>query len=274
MWFYGIMIKIKSEVMCVKLTHMDAIYKLYDTVESCHSMAVGAHPDDCEIIGIKGINDKGFFAVVTTHGAIDQPLIQMRQNEQACAAKLGHYLGYAMLGYDSNVVKRLYRPLIDDYKKLMLTLRPEVIYTHSLFDKHDTHVGVVYHLIHALLELKDSYMPKRVLGCEVWRDLDWLKDSDKIVLDTSETMVLQEQLLQCFTSQTKMKRYDKAVIARQIGHAVFQDAYQANAVQGVLIATDLMPLLMQPAMTIESYVNETLNRFNKTVLEKINRYGV
>ena len=39
------------------------------------------------------------------------------------------------------------------------------------------------HSLAALRRLPADQRPKRVLGCEVWRDLDWLVDADKQVLD-------------------------------------------------------------------------------------------
>ena len=32
-------------------------------------------------------------------------------------------------------------------------------------------------------EMMPSKLPKRVIGCEVWRNLDWLSDNEKIVMD-------------------------------------------------------------------------------------------
>jgi hypothetical protein len=61
--------------------------------------------------------------------------------------------------------------------------RPQVIYTHNLADKHDTHVAVVLRTLQALRELPREARPEHVYGCEVWRDLDWLSDADKVVFD-------------------------------------------------------------------------------------------
>jgi hypothetical protein len=55
-----------------------------------------------------------------------------------------------------------------------------------------------------------------VLGCEVWRDLDWLLDSDKVALDSSAKPELAAALLKVFDSQISGgKRYDLATLGRR-----------------------------------------------------------
>lgn len=56
-------------------------------------------------------------------------------------------------------------------------------------------------------------MPTRRLahlyGCEVWRDLDWLLEEDKIAFDCSQAENLQSVLLGVFDLQISgTKRYD------------------------------------------------------------------
>jgi len=59
----------------------------------------------------------------------------------------------------------------------------EVVYLHNPADKHDTHVALLLRCLEALRALPAARRPRRVLGCEVWRDLDWLVDADKVALD-------------------------------------------------------------------------------------------
>ena len=47
----------------------------------------------------------------------------------------------------------------------------------------------------ALRELATEYVPEKVLGCEVWRNLDWVNDDEKIVLDISARPALRLSLI-------------------------------------------------------------------------------
>ena len=51
----------------------------------------------------------------------------------------------------------------------------------NLVDKHDTHVAVVLRVIAAIRQMPPDIRPEKLYGCEVWRDLDWMLDSDKVV---------------------------------------------------------------------------------------------
>ena len=39
--------------------------------------------------------------------------------------------------------------------------------------------------LHAIRRMPVGQRPKLFYGCEVWRDLDWLNDDEKVRLDTS-----------------------------------------------------------------------------------------
>ncbi len=56
-------------------------------------------------------------------------------------------------------------------------------------------------LIDVLRSLPESCRPAKVIGCEVWRDLDWLPDDEKVVMDLSANPELATQLNGIFKSQ-------------------------------------------------------------------------
>src|ERR1700681_1886502 len=78
---------------------------------------------------------------------------------------------------------------------------PDVVYLHTLANKHDTHVAVALRSIAALRAVRREVHPKQVYGCEVWRDLDWLVDEDKQVLPGSERSNIAAALVGVFDSQ-------------------------------------------------------------------------
>ena len=134
-------------------------------------LCICAHQDDCEIMAIDGIlkgyySKKYSFALVeTTDGGgsartgkfkdyTDEEMKAVRIKEQQAASELGRYNSLYMLNYTSKEVKDAKNPQIaDEYLKIIKELKPQVIYTHSILDKHPTHIGVVLNVIKALRQL-------------------------------------------------------------------------------------------------------------------------
>ena len=164
-------------------------------------LCVAAHQDDIEIMAYHGIaecfgqTDKWFSGVVVTNGAgsprsgiygkyTDEQMQTVRFQEQRKAALVGEYSIQLQLAHPSSAVKdRGNTAVHSDLLAIFTAANAEVVYLHQPADKHDTHIGVLAHSLAALRQLPAERRPKRVLGCEVWRDLDWMIDSDKQVLD-------------------------------------------------------------------------------------------
>ena len=164
-------------------------------------LCISAHQDDIEIMAYHGIaecfglKDKWFTGVVVTNGAgsprsgiygdyTDQEMQKVRLIEQRKAAYVGDYACQIQLGFTSSEVKSpTETAVVNDLKQILQAAQPEYVYLHNLADKHDTHIGTVLRSLAALRALE--HKPKKVYGCEVWRDLDWLSDSEKQVLASS-----------------------------------------------------------------------------------------
>jgi LmbE family N-acetylglucosaminyl deacetylase len=201
-------------------------------------LCIGAHQDDIEIMAHAGITDclestdKAFGGVVVTNGAgsprtgayeqlTDEQMQGIRRDEQRKAAELGHYAIQIQLAHPSAEVKKPQSVnVVADLKTIFEGCSPQVVYLHNPADKHDTHVAVFLRCLEALRALPLEKRPLQVLGCEVWRDLDWLVDADKVVLDAGRRPELAEQLLKVFDSQVAGgKRYDLATMGRRLAHA-------------------------------------------------------
>ena len=109
---------------------------------------------------------------------------QVRVLEQRKAAYVGEYACQIQLGFTSSQVKNPKETVVvEDHREDPAWPRsPEVVYLHNPADKHDTHIGVTMRTIAALRAVRDREQPKKVYGCEVWRDLDWMPDEEKQVL--------------------------------------------------------------------------------------------
>ncbi len=255
-------------------------------------MAVAAHQDDIEIMAYDGIlacfqvDDKWFTGVVVTKGSgsprddlykdyTDEAMRVVRRKEQKKAAVVGEYTVQALLDYPSAAIKKpTDKRVVEDLVALLRAARPEVVYVHNLADKHDTHVGVTLRTIEALRRLADEEKPARVYGCEVWRDLDWLVDTDKVAFDTSAHENLQSALLGVFDSQIAGgKRYDLATLARRRAHATYHASHGTDVVTGQNFAMDLTPLIQDSSLDPNAYVQEFVSRFSRDVAERIAKFG-
>ncbi|ALA25762.1 GlcNAc-PI de-N-acetylase [Piscirickettsia salmonis] len=243
-------------------------------------LAIAAHQDDIEILAFHGIAEcyqqaeRGFCGVVVTDGAgspragdyaeyTDKKMQEVRAEEQRAAAKLGEYSAQFQLAYPSHQVKNTSAlPLVDELEEILIKTQPEVVYLHNPMDKHDTHVAVFLKSLAALRRLPEKIRPKVVYACEVWRDLDWVCDKEKIALKSDEPRELALALLQVFDSQVSGgKRYDQAVLGRRLAHATFSHSHAVDDVKGVTYAIDVMPLLENPMLTVEDYVRGFVERF-------------
>lgn len=248
------------------------------------SMGVAAHPDDLEIMATAPIldgftrRDRSFCGVVVTDGGgsprtgpyaecSDQEMRTIRREEQKRAAVLGGYGILVLLDYPSEAVKDpSLGSVARDLKSLLSTCRPRQVFTHNLADKHDTHVAVVLRVLEALRALPAAGRPEHVYGCEVWRDLDWLPDEDKVVFDLSEKENLQAALLGVFDSQLSGgKRYDLATLGRRRANATFLASHAADTATSLGFAMDLMPLVLDPTLEVGAFLRRHLDHFREDV---------
>jgi hypothetical protein len=99
--------------------------------------------------------------------------------------------------------------------------------------------------------------PKRIIGCEVWRDLDWLSDADKVVMPVDRHENLHAALMGVFDSQIAGgKRYDLATAGRRRAHATYFEAHGTDEHTSLIWGMDLTPLLSgaDPSELVKSYI--------------------
>jgi LmbE family N-acetylglucosaminyl deacetylase len=253
-------------------------------------LGVGAHQDDLEFMAYDGIlrcyrNAQSWFGGVTcTDGAgssrtgpyahyTDAALCEARVLEQRQAAVVGEYGVMLQLGYPSRAVKEPGAAgLVADLRRILAWNRLECVYTHNPADKHDTHIGVVVALLDAVKGLPREARPRKIYGCEVWRDLDWLADAEKVVMDLSGRPNLAAALNGCFDSQISGgKRYDLGVLGRRSANATFFQSHASDAATQLAFAMDLTPFVEEDAPDLLEYVGGALDRFKEDVLGRLRR---
>jgi len=251
-------------------------------------MAIGAHQDDLEIMAFHGIlecfqkSDKHFSGVTVTNGSgspradlykeySDDEMRKVRRVEQKKAAFVGEFSAHVFLDYPSSSVKDgKNADVVEDLKKLVAAAKPQVIYTHNLADKHDTHVGTVLRLIRALRELPAGDRPQRLYGCEVWRDLDWMVDKDKVLFVVDAHENLAASLVGIFDSQIcGGKRYDLATMARRRANATYFESHSTDKANSVIFGIDLAPLIQDAKLEPTAYIGSFIERFAGEVSARI-----
>lgn len=252
-------------------------------------LGIGAHQDDLEFMAFHGIATcygqvgAWFSGITCTDGSgsarsgafadkTDAEMKMIRANEQRRAAKIGQYSYVEQLGFTSAAIKdpATRGKLVDQLEQNLICTQPEVLYTHNPADKHTSHVAVFHAVIEALLRIPPYSRPKRVYGCEVWRDLDWLEPEDKIALDVSAYPELAEKLHACFASQIAGgKDYGKAVIGRRRANATFYDSHSVDTLDQLWFAMDLTPLIEEGAPTVKAFVEAKMDRFRSSVTDQL-----
>jgi LmbE family N-acetylglucosaminyl deacetylase len=253
-------------------------------------LGIGAHQDDLEFMAFHGIlrcfhsQTEWFGGVTCTNGSgsartaayaelSDEEMMKVRKDEQRQAAIVGRYSAMVQLDYTSGVARDATDTrLREDLRAILSAARPRVVYTHNPADKHDTHIAVVVPVIQAIRDLPRAQRPETVHGCEVWRDLDWLGDGEKVVHDVGGNDSLAAALNGIFDSQIAGgKRYDLAVMGRRRANATFLESHSVDGSDALAFAMDLTPLAHDDSLDIVEYVTGFIDRFRADVADRLQK---
>ena len=253
-------------------------------------LCIAAHQDDIEIMAAQPIlecfqrDDQWFTGVVVTDGRgsprdgiykdyTDDEMRSVRFLEQRKAAFVGEFSAQVMLDFPSKIVKDGTRTEpVEDFVELLRATKPQYVYTHNLTDKHDTHVGIALRVIDAIRRLDQAERPERLVGCEVWRALDWMIDPDKVLMNVSDRENLQLALLGVFDSQIiGGKRYDLASMGRRRANATYFESHGVDVTNGLSYAVDMTPLIVDSGRDPVVFAQEFIQRFARDVEDRIRR---
>jgi LmbE family N-acetylglucosaminyl deacetylase len=254
-------------------------------------VGVGAHPDDLEILAATaiveccGASERFFTGIVVADGAggprlpehadlSEDALKAIRRAEQRRAATLGRYSAVVLLDHPSRDVKDASAgAVVADLASLLRVARPRELLTHALTDRHDTHVAVALRVVDACRALPEAERPARILGAEVWRDLDWLTGDDRIELAADEGEALQAELLAAFESQNGgTRRYELGTLGRRRAQATFAESHKSEPRERVVLAMDLAPLVRGSTSPAE-LVRAAIERFHADAADRLARVG-
>lgn len=254
-------------------------------------LAISAHQDDIEFMAYApiaecfGKADKWFSGIVVTDGAgsprsslyadyTDEEMKKVRIAEQKKAAAVGEYSFQMLLGYPSKEVKAPKNTaIVKELAEIIREAKPRFLYTHNLADKHETHVATALKVIATLRTLSPEDRPEKVYGCEVWRDLDWVCDEEKVYMDCGAHPNLMRCLSAVFDSQIAGgKRYDLASEGRRLANATFSASHACDTYTALNYAMDITPL-MDEKTDIAEYITGFIRRFERDVCGRLHKFG-
>ncbi len=260
-------------------------------LERSTHLVIAAHQDDIEFMAYApiaecfGKKDKWFCGVVVTDGAgsprnglyanyTDEQMKSIRIEEQKKAATIGEYGAQLLLGHPSKQVKdKNDTEIVKELVEIFKATKPKYVYLHNLADKHETHVATALKAIQALRGLNADEFPEKVYGCEVWRNLDWLNDDEKVYLDCSAHPNLSRALSSVFDSQIiGGKRYDLAAEGRRLANATFSESHACDTYSMLNNAMDLTLLIKDKSLDIADYVTGYIKRFESNVRNTIKNF--
>lgn len=254
-------------------------------------LGVCAHQDDLEFMAYHGIlecfghpNHQWFTGVTVTNGGgsardgqyknfSDEQMMEVRKGEQKKAAAIGDYAAQFLLHHPSKAVKNSADAGVSaDLDTVLAQCRPQVVYTHNFQDKHDTHVAVALRVIAAIRRRPKAERPKKVIGCEVWRSLDWLCDKDKVVMPVDGHENLADALMGVFDSQIcGGKRYDLATRGRRLANATYFESHEVDKNKALSWGMDLTPLIQDDSIDPFDYTKIYIDRFTNEVKDRVRR---
>jgi LmbE family N-acetylglucosaminyl deacetylase len=259
-----------------------------DALTRITHLGIGAHQDDLEFMAFQGIltcfahDDQWFGGVTCTNGVgssrtgpyadfTNDRMMEIRRHEQNTAAATGNYGAMIQLDYPSSAIKSSADlRLTEDLYQILTATKPHIIYTHNPADKHDTHLAVTISAIQAMRRIPREHRPKQVIGCEMWRALDWLPDAHKILMDVSEGDRLAAALNGVFPSQIAGgKRYDLAVLGRRAANATFFNSHATDSTTQLIFGMDLAPLVDDESADIVEYVCDFIQQFSNDVRNQL-----
>jgi LmbE family N-acetylglucosaminyl deacetylase len=254
-------------------------------------LGVCAHQDDLEFMAYHGIlecfghpNRQWFAGVTVTNGGgsardahykdfTDEQMMEVRKLEQKKAAFIGEYSAHFLLNHPSKSVKDAKNAdVAADLDLVLKETKPKVVYTHNFQDKHDTHVAVALRVIAAIRRMPKADRPKSVIGCEVWRSLDWLCDKDKIVMPVDDHENLADALMGVFDSQIcGGKRYDLATRGRRLANATYFESHAVDKHKALAWGMDLTPLIQDEKLDPFEHTKAYMDRFAAEVKDRVQR---
>ena len=256
-------------------------------------LGIGAHQDDLEILAQRGILDcfdrrDRWFTAGHRHRRrglprsgpyadyTDDQMRAVRKLEQKKAGMVGDYSAVVLLDFTSADVKTpMAPPIVADLAAILSAARPEIVYTHNLADKHDTHVGTALRgdrgLPHAARGPAAVRSPRRrgLAGprLDVRSGQGGPRRAGPREPDRGPPRGVR-------LADHGGKRYDLATAGRQRAHATYHQSHRLDATVALTFAMDLTPLVQSDTLDPLAYAKGYIERFAAEVTDRVRRLSL
>lgn len=250
-------------------------------------LAISAHQDDIEIMAMDGIlkafgsKKYAFYACVVGDGAncykagkysdiSDKEMVEQRSQEQTRAGQIGEYDGLYLLKHSRDYLFKNRELVVKELAKLISDINPDIVYTHNIFDRSETHRLITSMVVDAIMTMPEETRPRLLYGCEIFRSLDWLPERYKVTFDISDNRDLQLRLVGVYDTRAEQsKNYTKAIMGRKMANAAFAACKEIDDEEKLLwYGINLTPVI-QKNIALKDYCIKVLNDANKELLEGI-----
>lgn len=245
-------------------------------------ICVAAHKDDGEMLALHGIKncyeDGGFGLIVLTDGGncpkagkysdlSYEDMVEIRTEEQKRAATFGKYEKVYFFDLPSQTLEERKDEIAKEITNI-IDSNPniEYVYSHSIFDRHKTHINACKLTIEGVRQSKNKKNIKNFFGVELWRDLDWIEEKDLSFLDVSGSCAFAMQLLSYFESQNQSKMYNRGFCGRLASNATFSNSHSNSECTEVMRAVDMTKLLMGNKNDEIAFIKEKIRDFQNIVI--------
>lgn len=263
---------------------------IQDALTRTSHLGICSAQDELEVAALHGViecfgNAKQWFAgVVCTDGAesartspyvecSDRQMAVIRMNEQKEASRIGQYGLLAQLNYPSGVIRDpKHTALSEDLADILTATRPKIVYTHNPLARNDTHISIFVSVVEALRRVHPGRRPEKLYCCETWRGLEWVPETDRVVLDVSERTHLGDALLGLYDTQlADGLRFDQIFRARREANAGLLLSHRYPNAKQVIYAIDMSRLMSEDSINTLDFVVDLIDRFSDDIRERLGR---
>ena len=153
---------------------------------------------------------------------------------------------------------------------------------HQPLDGHLTHNAIVAATFEALSRVPKDCLPKKIIGCEVWRGLNWLPfgkgypHTDRLTypIDMSESVDRFLQLINCHKTQVEGGNDYTKIVSRWEANAALSDPHTASVIKPKHLAfgldmTEFVMLMRAGKTDLDKYIHPLVLEFEQALQKSI-----
>jgi LmbE family N-acetylglucosaminyl deacetylase len=242
-----------------------------------HVLVVSPHPDD-DVFGAGGTmaliadQGRGVFSVCVSDGrgsprkdrmTTDEEMAFCREKEALASLKvIGAAGGFFLRRQSPDLRKDGGAGAREELQGILQMLRPAEVYLPAPYERHRTHQLCTALALDALRAVVD--WPMEVLGYSLWGCFSGGKR--RVVKDIGSVIRRKAEAVLAHASQIEYKNYHQGILGKNSFEAVFLESHEVQKFSFVEVFLDLREFLTRKDLSIQSFMREDLESFQKSYL--------